>query len=357
MQDDGMRTTKSPWHAGERALQARIGVAERMEQVGRRVIRDFMPDQHRAFYASLPFIVIGAVDAAGRAWATWLEGEPGFMTAPDPRRLALDRLPSPGDPTREGIVDGAAVGLLGLEPSTRRRNRLNGLVRDRRANAFAVEVEHAFGNCPQYVTRREPTAAAEGAEPAAGRVEALPALDEDAQRLIRTADTAFVASYVDHAGDAGGRSVDVSHRGGRPGFVRVEGDRLTIPDFAGNLHFNTLGNLFLNPRAGLLFVDFDSGDLLQLSGRTTLSLSAPEIARFRGAERMWHLDVEAAVRRRATLRMRMRWIEAPSQTAGTGIWGEVLDEGPGLAPDPDAPTARATGPASSDRAGADPIDA
>ena len=59
---------------------------------------------------------------------------------------------------------------------------------------------------------------------------------------------------------------DISHRGGRPGFVRVDGDVLTIPDFRGNRYFNTLGNLIAEPRASLLFVDFETGDLLQLQG-------------------------------------------------------------------------------------------
>src|SRR3546814_14766932 len=68
------------------------------------------------------------------------------------------------------------------------------------------------------------------------------------------------------------QGADVSHRGGRPGFVRVTEDDgrsvLTIPDFSGNQFFNTLGNIAINPRAGLLFVDFATGDLLTLTGRS-----------------------------------------------------------------------------------------
>ena len=91
-----------------------------------------------------------------------------------------------------------------------------------------------------------------------------------------------MASYVDADGDPAQRSVDVSHRGGKPGFVRIDGDVLTIPDFAGNLHFNTLGNLLVNPRAGLLFIDFATGDLLQLSGTTGLVLDGDEVAELPG---------------------------------------------------------------------------
>ena len=120
-----------------------------------------------------------------------------------------------------------------------------------------------------------------------------------ARAMISAADTCFVASYVDVDGDTRKRAVDVSHRGGRTGFVQIDSDRLTIPDFAGNLHFNTLGNLLLNPRAGLLFIDFGNGDLLHVTGTTEIIFDGPEVAAFQGAERLWRLQVTAVVRRPA----------------------------------------------------------
>ena len=82
-------------------------------------------------------------------------------------------------------------------------------------------------------------------------------------------------SYPPHGGEK--RTVDVSHRGGKPGFVRVGDDgTLTIPDFVGNFLFNTLGNLLLNPRAGLVIADFGTGDMLFLSGVTEIVWSGPE---------------------------------------------------------------------------------
>lgn len=83
-------TEPSPWHAGEQQLQARAGVAQRMADMGRRVIRDHMPEQHRAFYRQLPFVLLGTVDAEGRPWASVLEGPVGFAHSPDPRLLRLD---------------------------------------------------------------------------------------------------------------------------------------------------------------------------------------------------------------------------------------------------------------------------
>jgi len=90
--------------------------------------------------------------------------------------------------------------------------------------------------------------------------------------------------------------VDVSHRGGPAGFVQVElqGDAhvLTIPDFSGNNMFNTLGNLSVYPRAGMLFVDFVHGDLLQVTCRTELVFDEAIVRRFAGARRATRLFVE-----------------------------------------------------------------
>lgn len=310
--------TPSPWHAGERQLQQRAGVAERMEAFGRKVIRDQLPEQHRDFYRQLPFVLLGSVDAEGRPWASILEGAPGFAHSPEPRLLRLDSRLQAGDPAAAALEAGAAVGLLGIELHTRRRNRLNGQIQRIDPQGLTIEVEQAFGNCPKYIQLRQfefRRAEPEAALPAA---EQLNGLDQAARALIAGADTCFVASYIEQAD--GRRAVDVSHRGGQAGFVRVEGDCLTLPDFAGNLHFNTLGNLLLNPRAGLLFIDFASGELLQLSGRTRLLLEGPEIRAFHGAERLWQLRVERLVRRPAALALRWQFQGYSPHSLQTGSW-------------------------------------
>src|SRR5689334_7371569 len=118
----------SPWHEGERALHARIGLAEKLERAGRVSLRDFMPDQHRLFFAQLPFLVMGSVDDQGSPWASLLAGLPGFASSPDPRRLDIDLLPFPGDPLLAALKPGARIGVLVIELPTRRRNRMNGRV-------------------------------------------------------------------------------------------------------------------------------------------------------------------------------------------------------------------------------------
>lgn len=297
---------QSFWHAGERALQERLGVAEKMERLGARMIRDHMPEQHRAFYAQLPFLVAGVVDSGGDPWATLLEGRPGFMASPDPRTLWIGSRPSEGDPALLGLDAGSPVGLLGIEPHTRRRNRLNGRVIRAVHEGLEVAVEQTFGNCPQHIRPREAWfARPPGASPE-GTVERATGLDDEAREAISAADTFFVASFTDADGRPAHRTIDVSHRGGKPGFVQVDGDTLTIADFSGNMFFSTLGNIVSSGRAGLLFVDFERGDLLQISGAAEVILEGEEIGRFEGAERLWRVRTEQMVRRRGALSLRWK---------------------------------------------------
>lgn len=87
---ESLASRTSPWHPGEIALQQRLGVESRMEEAGRRVVRDHLIEQHREFYALLPMVVLGSVDRNGDAWATLRAGRPGFLHAPDSGRLSVE---------------------------------------------------------------------------------------------------------------------------------------------------------------------------------------------------------------------------------------------------------------------------
>jgi predicted pyridoxine 5'-phosphate oxidase superfamily flavin-nucleotide-binding protein len=314
----------SPWHAGERVLQEQAGVAERMEELGRRVLRDHLIDQHRAFYPQLPFIVLGTVDGEGDAWATVRSNEPGFLQSPDPHTLNVRLGPERDDPADAGMGDGAAIGMLGIELHSRRRNRLNGIIHRSGPEGFDVDVGQSYGNCPKYIRLRDFRFVR---DPSAGAVAdpvMLETLDAGARQMISRADTFFVATYAER--ENGQRQADVSHRGGKPGFVRVGDDGvLTIPDFAGNLFFNTLGNILANGKAGLIFADFETGDLLQLSGDGEVVVSSPEIGAFEGAERLWRFTPRHIIRRPDALPL--RWAspadgQSPSLRI-TGSWEEA----------------------------------
>ena len=97
-------------------------------------------------------------------------------------------------------------------------------------------------------------------------------------------------------GHAGG--LDMSHRGGEAGFLRLEGQVLSVPDYPGSRYFNTLGNLLLEPRAALLMVDFDKGDTLQVQGIAKVFHDMSEDQR---AGRGWELRITGGWFRRGAL--------------------------------------------------------
>ncbi|MEA1027588.1 pyridoxamine 5'-phosphate oxidase family protein [Pseudomonas sp. N-137] len=320
--DEAAKPQSSPWHEGELTLQRSVGAVDMMTSVGQRQLaRNWMPDQHREFYAQLPFVVLGAVDRQGDVWATLRTGKPGFMSSPDPQTLQIDLKPQPSDPAQEGMGEGAAIGMLGIELHTRRRNRMNGNIRRLLDHGLEISVSQAYGNCPRYINLRQYSFVREQA----GDVRHLVVTDPLARRLITAADSFYIATYVERDGE---RQVDASHRGGKPGFVRMDEDgTLTIPDFSGNLFFNTLGNILLNPRAGLIFVDFKTGDLLQMTGSAQVLLDDPEIAAFQGAERLLRFKPQRVVYRQAAIPLRWK-----DQSAGdspnslmTGSWEQAAE--------------------------------
>ena len=297
----------SPFHVGEQQVQTRVGVRESIEPWARRVVRPFMPAEHRDFYTQLPFVVAAARDADDRPWVTLLAGPPGFIQSPDDRGLIFATHPLPGDALENALNSGAELGLLGIELETRRRNRVNGRISESGAIGLRFEVDQAFGNCPQYISERVWRAV--DVDPSSAVASRHDRLDVAMQAWIRSADTLFIGSgYHGDAADAGAVGMDASHRGGSPGFVKVDNDRrLVFPDYAGNNHFNTIGNLVLEPGVGLLFVDFSNGSLLQITGRATIDWDSAEVANHPGAQRLVYIDIEEVVRLDNVLPL--RWSE------------------------------------------------
>lgn len=274
----------SPFHAGERAAQRWAAVPASNGSF----IRSFLPDAHREFLEKLPFLLVGSVDDTLQPSASLLAGQPGFVrTQPDV--LEVHATVHAGDPLIRNLRRGTRLGILGLEPHTRRRNRVNGYVLDVKANHFTLLVEQSFGNCPKYITPRTLEYAP------APRTSATPnsALTAYERQFMCRADTFFVASAHPNVlgSDDPSHGVDVSHRGGPPGFVRfIDDSTFAISDFKGNNLFNTFGNILLNPRVGLLFWDIDGQRVLQVSGRAELKsttssiVSASEVSQERSVE-------------------------------------------------------------------------
>lgn len=290
--NSGRIQEESPFHAGERKVQESLGVRD-IEDWARKVVRDHLPEQHRHFHTSLPFLVVSARDGKGRPWVTLLDGPEGFVSSPDPQHLVIEAKAAKGDALEGAFEVGADVGILGIELTTRRRNRVNGRVVSNGSGVITFGVDQTFGNCPQYIREREWRRVDD--EPS-GKATRGTRLTVSQRAWIETADTFFIASGYRGEGESDTFGMDASHRGGDRGFVRVLDDtRLRFPDYAGNNHFNTIGNLILDPRAGCLFIDFETGSLLQLTGTASIDWDSEELSQFPGARRLVTLDIEKLV--------------------------------------------------------------
>ncbi len=281
------------WHEGELAVQRHTGVLDAAARVGR-IIGDSLPAAAAAFLEQQPFLVTSTVAGDGSVTASILGGDPGFALARSETTIEVAPAWGHVDRVTSDIAETRRIGLLAIEPATRRRMRVNG---DGATGGgiLTITTREVYSNCPQYITPRR--LASHGSE-APESIEAT-ALALSQAAWIRRADTLFIASS--HA-DAG---ADASHRGGPEGFVTVEGPtRISFPDYRGNNMFNTLGNLERNPHCGLLFVDFAAGATLQLSGRASIIWRGPESGSSPEVERRIEIDIDRVVESRHVVRLR-----------------------------------------------------
>ena len=119
------------------------------------------------------------------------------------------------------------------------------------------------------------------------------------ERLSRTTfapdDTEFIASqamFMLATADADGWP-ECSYKGGMPGFVRVlDGHTLAFPSYDGNGMFRSLGNVLVNPRVGLLFIDFEQPRRLRVQGLAHIESGDPLLEQFAGAQHVVRVKVE-----------------------------------------------------------------
>lgn len=263
-------TSSVGFHSGELAVQRQAGVEAEAARLAAMVGRGQLRAGMAAFLSEAPFAAITARDGSGRLWTSPLLGPPGFLTAASPTTLQIHTdLPS-ADPLH-GLPTGQPAGVIAMNFLTRRRARINGVLTSTETGALTVDVNQAYGNCPQYIHQRRVDIDGPPADNRA-RLYSGTTLRPADIRLIEAADTFFLGTTHATAGS------DASHRGGPPGFVRVADGRLWWPDYPGNNLFNSFGNLATDPAAALLFVDFNAGITLQLSGSATVRWDDPDAA-------------------------------------------------------------------------------
>ncbi|PCJ15459.1 MAG: flavin-nucleotide-binding protein [Gammaproteobacteria bacterium] len=308
-----------------------------------KVVRNFFPPQHQDFYHALPYLFLGHADNEGWPWASLVHNQRGFIESPDDQTLNVNAQVIPGDPLQQALNNGSRLGVLGIDLEIRRRNRLTAHCEHSDDQGFVLKVDQTFGNCPKYIqTRHQLPIAPADQKPIT--TDPLASFDDAAEALISASDTFFVATHYpgdtaqeDTSGDTIGKTIDttggstvsnnisnstqhlkptatdprigadVSHRGGAPGFVNVvDAQTLIIPDYRGNKHFNTLGNILETSKAGLLFIDFERGDLLTMTGHAEILWDAPDLEDYLGAERLWSFKLHKALRIKNALPF--RWV-------------------------------------------------
>jgi uncharacterized protein len=270
------------YHEGEVAVQDRAGVsrerpdAEEMYHpaIGIGVAR---------FLAAQQFAAISSMDGDGRVWVSLRSGQPGFLQAVDRFTAEIAGYSHPDDPLLANLRQQPGIGILAINLAARQRVRLNGKA-SLSDSVICMTVEQLYGNCQQYIQAR---AILGQHEPVSAAVRHHDELDARLRSWVESSDTFFLGTAHPQSG------LDASHRGGKPGFVRVESaKRLDFPDYRGNKMFNSLGNISSYAKAGLLFPDFDSGAALLVSGTANILWDSPQIADFPGARRLVAIDVE-----------------------------------------------------------------
>jgi predicted pyridoxine 5'-phosphate oxidase superfamily flavin-nucleotide-binding protein len=279
------------FHEGELDAQRRAHEDDIAARVSK-VIKPIIVAGAVPFIREQPMVFAGSVDSAGSVWASILYGQPGFLDpSADAKKLLVhleQALPQPNDPLLANIAEYREVGLLLIEFSTRRRLRVNGPV-ERVRDTLTVDVAESYAICPKYIQKRDIQMLQQIDEHQASSSLSGVALEKRHIEQIRRADTFFVASAHSTYGP------DVSHRGGKPGFVKIlENGAFRIPDFRGNSMLSSFGNFTVNPNAGLVFADYESRRILQLTGKASLfwDQQDPE-GETGGTNRFWEFRTES----------------------------------------------------------------
>ncbi|WP_020015475.1 pyridoxamine 5'-phosphate oxidase family protein [Promicromonospora sukumoe] len=286
-----------------------------------------LPAAYAQWMAQSPLLALGTVDRDDRIWTTVLGGRAGVVRPIAPGVLGLSTpahlgapvdggsdgdgdgdgdgssrtgfdpvlealFPGPQDGNAVDHADGKLVAGLAMDLEQRTRVKLagrmlRGVVLEQDATAttgptdpsrvdlqLALAIDETLGNCPKYLNRK-----AVWPHEAAPRLvsDSLP-LSDDAVRLVGRSDIFFLSSRH------GAESMDTNNRGGAPGFVRVlsnsadDGVSLVYPEYSGNRLFQTLGNLRADPAVGITFPDFETGDVLYLTGRAEILVGADAAA-------------------------------------------------------------------------------
>jgi predicted pyridoxine 5'-phosphate oxidase superfamily flavin-nucleotide-binding protein len=250
---------RSQYHSGEREAQ-RLAGEQDIADAREGMVRSAIPRQVFEWLREQTLLAIATLEASDHLWATVVPGERGFLE-PDATGTHLWIQGAMPSTVLTGLKSGGNIGLLAIDLNSRQRMRINGTATALPAGLH-VSVQEAFFNCPKYITRRTALPSATNSERAEREGSQL--LAEHLQLLNET-DVLFLATTHPE------RGLDVSHRGGDPGFVQLLPDgRIRVPDYTGNSLFNSLGNLLIDTRVALAVPNLRTGTILQITGTAAI---------------------------------------------------------------------------------------
>ncbi|AOY80820.1 pyridoxamine 5'-phosphate oxidase family protein [Moorena producens JHB] len=304
------------FHTGEIAVQTRSGVREEAEKLSSMITPVIKPAA-QMLLTTQQLAIASSVDTNGLVWASLLTGQPGFVRVFDNQTVEINCIPIDRDPLYENLAQNGVLGLLVIDLTSRKRLRMNGLARVEGKGQIVMQTTEVFFNCPKYIqVRHLDTDTPESSEPEIRSFEALTTTEQD---WITQSDTFFIASFNPETG------ADASHRGGYPGFIQVISDnQLVFPDYAGNNMFQTLGNLTVNPHAGLLFIDFERGNTLQLTGTAEVIWDQSRFTTVPGAQRLVEFHIDQVLE--TTNASPIRWRFGEYSAANPAVKKEILPD-------------------------------
>jgi predicted pyridoxine 5'-phosphate oxidase superfamily flavin-nucleotide-binding protein len=252
------------FHNGELQVQHLLGVSEDADSL-RGMITDRLPPVAMRFLPAFDFVMATSIDGRGQIWTSFLTGPKGFVTARTPTSILLSIAEE--KTFLANIEENDNVGLLFINFQARVRLRINGKIQ-KTQTGLQLDIAQSYFNCPKYIQSRTPVPSPDNSSHSTSGISSL---SSDHLEIICKADTFFISTYAPDQG------ADCSHRGGMPGFVEiVDNKKIRWKDYTGNNLFNTLGNLQANPHCGLLFIDFTSNRILQLTGTAKLVIDGDQ---------------------------------------------------------------------------------
>lgn len=271
-----MTTKNDPYHPGEVHFQKIMGVDERLQSIGKKILRTNIIEQHRLFFESMPYVFISVLDDLGQPWGFMLEGEPGFIQVIKSDTVRIHHNFDFSVPNLVLDTNGF-LAMVSVDYSTRRRNLLNGNIVAITNHSIDVQIKQSLGNCPKYIqTRRHFPLEKPEISTRSERTSRFTSFTDEMQDVISKSDTFYLASaHPQPDKHLQNQGIDINHRGGKPGFVQFKNKtQLWFENYPGNNMFYSFGNIEINPRVGLLFINFELGDLYYLTGTAVIEKEA-----------------------------------------------------------------------------------